>query len=278
MSRDWKKFIFILLLFFSFCRLSEEKAYHQAEEKNTIQAFEDFLKKFPDGEYAQSAKGHLALLYFQKAFKENTKQAYEDYIKRFPESRLRPEAIKCLMKLVEPEIEKLTTDEIKNLRAIIHTDYGDIWIKFFPEKAPRHCKNFIKLAESHFYDLSQFHLIIPGELIQGGAPKGDPRGGPGYTIKAEFNNLPHLPGTVGMARGTHPDSAGSQFYICLARMPERDGKYTVFGQVVNGLDVARKISFLPNTGPQGRPYPFKPKNPIIIRNIEIIKVQPQKEE
>jgi len=268
-------FLIVAGLSFFSCRLTEEQEYKKAEKENTIQAFEEFLKKYPKGEYSRSARGHLALLYFQRAAKEDTISAYEDYIARFPDSRLRPEAVRKLMKMLEPEINKLTPEQMKKLRAVIQTDYGEIWLRFYPEKAPDTCRNFIKLARSHFYDLSQFHLIIPGELIQGGAPRGDPRGGPGYTIKAEFNDLPHTPGAVGMARRSLPDTAGSQFYICLTRLPERDGKYTIFAYVEKGLKVARRISFLPNNGPDGKPYPFKPLEPVIIRSIKI--VSPEKE-
>ena len=275
-----KRIIFSLLvveLCFFACRLSEEQAYQKAEKENTIQAFEEFLKKYPKGEYSRSARGHLALLYFQKAAKEDTISAYEDYIARFPDSRLRPEAVRKLMKMLEPEINRLTPEQMKKLRAVIQTDYGEIWLRFYPEKAPNTCRNFIKLARSHFYDLSSFHLIIPGELIQGGAPRGDPRGGPGYTIKAEFNDLPHTPGAVGMARRSHPDTAGSQFYITLVKMPERDGKYTVFAYVEKGLEVARKISFLPSSGANGKPYPFKPLEPVVIKSIKIIPLEKEGE-
>src|SRR5262247_3038101 len=134
-------------------------------------------------------------------------------------------------------------------KAIIKTKFGDIHIKFYPEAAPKHVQNFIKLAKSGFYDGTIFHRVIPGFMIQGGDPntkdeKDKSRygmGGPGYTVKAEFNDRPHVRGTVSMARSPDPDSAGSQFFIVVKDSPSLDGKYTVFGEVVKGMEVADKI-------------------------------------
>ena len=133
--------------------------------------------------------------------------------------------------------------------AVIETNKGVIKFKFFEADAPNTVANFIKLAGSKFYDGLLWHRVEPGFVIQGGDPlTKDPSmqqrwgsGGPGYMIKAEFNKNPHLDGTVAMARANDPDSAGSQFYICLGPQPMLDGKYTVFGQVIEGLDVVHKI-------------------------------------
>lgn len=132
--------------------------------------------------------------------------------------------------------------------AILETSKGKIVFKFFPEKAPGTLENFIKLAQSGFYDGTRFHRVEPGFVVQGGDPNSkdddpnnDGRGGPGYTIKAEFNDLRHLTGTVAMARSDPPDSAGSQFYICLAPQPDLDGRYTIFGQVIEGMDIVLQI-------------------------------------
>jgi peptidyl-prolyl cis-trans isomerase B (cyclophilin B) len=136
-----------------------------------------------------------------------------------------------------------------NSVAVIETNKGKIVFKFYPDVAPNTVANFVKLANNGFYNGIKFHRVEPGFVIQGGDPlskdndpSNDGLGGPGYTIKAEFNNKPHLTGTVAMARRAgDPDSAGSQFYICLAPQPSLDGKYTVFGQVIEGMDVVRKI-------------------------------------
>ncbi len=146
-------------------------------------------------------------------------------------------------KFSQEEIRKMSTT-----KAIIETKFGSITLKFFPDVAPGHVKNFIDLAKKGFYDGTTFHRVIPGFMIQGGDPNSkNPdksthgMGGPGYTIKAEFNEKPHKRGTLSMARSGHPDSAGSQFFICVADAPFLDRQYTVFGEVVSGMEVADKI-------------------------------------
>ena len=129
----------------------------------------------------------------------------------------------------------------KDAIAVIETEKGTMKFKFYPEEAPNTVANFIKLAESGFYDGLTFHRVIANFMIQGGCPKGTGTGGPGYSIDAEFNDIKHVEGTVAMARSADPDSAGSQFYICHGDTPHLDGKYTVFGQVIEGVEVVHKI-------------------------------------
>ncbi len=118
---------------------------------------------------------------------------------------------------------------------------GEIRIELFPEDAPKTVESFITLSKKGFYNGLTFHRLEKGFVAQGGDPKGDGTGGPGYTLKAEFNQRKHVRGTVAMARAAHPDSAGSQFYICFGPAPHLDGKYTVFGQVVKGMEVVDRI-------------------------------------
>jgi len=133
--------------------------------------------------------------------------------------------------------------------AVIKTTLGTIVLEFFEEDAPKHVANFKKLAGEGFYDGITFHRVIPGFMIQAGDPltKDDDRsndgtGGPGYTIDAEFNSRKHLRGTLSMARKPDPNSAGSQFFICLKPQPGLDGQYTIFGQAAEGMDVVDKIA------------------------------------
>lgn len=132
--------------------------------------------------------------------------------------------------------------------AIIETNLGNIELRFFPDIAPKHVENFLALAESGFYDGTIFHRVIPGFMIQGGDPntKGTDKskygqGGPEHNVKAEFNERSHKRGILSMARSRHPDSAGSQFFIVVKDSPFLDRQYTVFGEVVSGMDVADKI-------------------------------------
>jgi peptidyl-prolyl cis-trans isomerase B (cyclophilin B) len=142
-------------------------------------------------------------------------------------------------------------EEIKKMsetRAIIETSLGNIELKLFPDVAPNHVSNFVELAEKRFYDGTTFHRVIPKFMIQGGDPNSKKpdrskhgMGGPGHTIKAEFNDKPHKRGTLSMARAADPDSAGSQFFICVADSYFLDKQYTVFGEVTSGMDVVDKI-------------------------------------
>jgi peptidyl-prolyl cis-trans isomerase B (cyclophilin B) len=151
----------------------------------------------------------------------------------------------------EVKQKTFTEKEIKKMaetRAVIETKFGDIELKFFPDVAPNHVNNFIELAKKGFYDGTTFHRVIPGFMIQGGDPNSkDPdksmhgMGGPGHSVKAEFNSTPHKRGILSMARSSQPDSAGSQFFICVADAPFLDRQYTAFGEVVSGMDAADKI-------------------------------------
>ncbi|HEX2613780.1 MAG TPA: peptidylprolyl isomerase [Fibrobacteria bacterium] len=121
-------------------------------------------------------------------------------------------------------------------------------IRFFPDKAPNHVKNFIDLAEKGFYNGTKFHRVIPGFMVQGGDPnsKQDDRrlhgtGGSGKNVKAEFNKTPHTRGVLSAARSSNPDSASSQFFLMVADAPHLDGQYSAFGKVVSGMDVVDKI-------------------------------------
>jgi peptidyl-prolyl cis-trans isomerase B (cyclophilin B) len=150
------------------------------------------------------------------------------------------------------EGEEKGVEGLKQTKAVIETKYGEMEIRFFPDAAPGHVNNFVKLAGEGFYDGTIFHRVIPGFMIQGGDPntKGPDKrsygtGGPGHTVKAEFNAISHKRGIVSMARSQDPDSAGSQFFIVVKDSTFLDRQYTVFGEVVRGMDVADKIVGLP---------------------------------
>ena len=137
-------------------------------------------------------------------------------------------------------------------KATIETSFGNIVFKLLPDNAPETVRNFTKLSQSGFYDGTLFHRVIPGFMVQGGDPntKNSDKsrwgmGGPGYTIKAEFNSRSHLRGIVSMARATDPDSAGSQFFIVTTDSAFLDRQYTVFGEVIEGMNIADKIVNLP---------------------------------
>ena len=151
----------------------------------------------------------------------------------------------------EMKSKKFTKEEIKKMAdttAVLETKFGNIELKFFPDVAPNHVNNFIELAKKGFYDGTTFHRVIPGFMIQGGDPNSKSpdksthgMGGPGYTVKAEFSDKPHKRGILSMARSADPNSAGSQFFICVADAPFLNKQYTVFGEVVKGMDAVDKI-------------------------------------
>jgi peptidyl-prolyl cis-trans isomerase B (cyclophilin B) len=161
--------------------------------------------------------------------------------------------------------------------AVIKTSEGDMVVRFWNDAAPNTIANFKKLAHSGFYDGTIFHRIVKGFMIQGGDPNSqDPgkessygQGGPGYKIKAEFNDRSHERGVISMARSSDPDSAGSQFFICLASVPRLDRQYTTFGKLIKGDDVLEKISGTPvmrsSTGENS-----KPTKRVVIESIKIV--------
>lgn len=155
--------------------------------------------------------------------------------------------------------------------AVIETVHGTIKLEFFDDKAPGHVKNFKDLAGKNFYDGTTFHRVLPGFMIQAGDPnsKTDDRsshgsGGPGYTIDAEFNDVKHERGVLSMARSGEPNSAGSQFFICVKDAFFLDGQYTAFGRVIEGMDVADKIVNEP------RDSNDNPKEKMEIKSISFI--------
>ena len=157
--------------------------------------------------------------------------------------------------------------------AVLKTNLGRIVLRFFDDKAPKHVENFKKLAKEGFYDGTKFHRVIPGFMIQGGDPnsRGDNRaihgtGGPGYGVKAEFNDTKHDRGILSAARSSDPDSAGSQFFIVHGDAKFLDGQYTAFGALTSGEDVLEKLAGVPTKGPEKS----TPVERVAIESIKIV--------
>ncbi len=152
---------------------------------------------------------------------------------------------------VAPDTSSIALEDLDlgKTKVLLITNYGQMAVRFFPDKAPGHVKNFIKLAKEHFYDGTKFHRVIKGFMLQGGCPntkdgaKGMPGAGdPGYTVKAEFNDTRHERGILSMARSGHPDSAGSQFFVLHGTAPHLDNQYSAFGILESGFDTLDKIA------------------------------------
>jgi len=146
---------------------------------------------------------------------------------------------------------------------------GDMYAEFYPDSAPNHVRNFKWLADHGFYNGVKFHRIIKGFMIQGGDPSGNGTGGPGWTVNAEFNQRPHVKGVLSMARTNDPNSAGSQFFICDNNARFLDGKYTVFGKVIKGMDVLDKILNVP-VGPSPQGENSSPQQPVVMTSVKIV--------
>ncbi|MFH1335320.1 MAG: peptidylprolyl isomerase [Candidatus Zixiibacteriota bacterium] len=144
-----------------------------------------------------------------------------------------------------PETKPISQEPIvrdKDPIVVLETNYGIIELELFWKETPKTAENLLRLVNSGFYDGLTFHRIVPNFVIQGGDPSGDGSGGPGYSIPFEKANTKHLRGSLGMARSQDPNSAGSQFYICLRDLPNLDNNYVVFGKVIKGMDVVDKIA------------------------------------
>ena len=173
--------------------------------------------------------------------------------------------------------EEKTPMNSSNEVAVIKTSEGDMVVQFWTDAAPNTVENFKKLARQGFYDGTIFHRIVKEFMIQGGDPNSkDPakensygQGGPGYNIKAEFNDHSHDRGVISMARGPDPDSAGSQFFICLAPVHRLDHQYTTFGKLIKGQDVLEKIGDIPVTK-NSMGEPSKPTKRVVIESIKIV--------
>lgn len=175
---------------------------------------------------------------------------------------------------------KFLADQMQNIHARLITNYGNIEVKFFPDKAPLHCFSFITRAECGYYDNTQFHRVIPGFMIQAGDPNSkdsdpynDGQGGPIVNIPNEFNDIDHKPGILSMARTSDPTvGAGSQFFIMHGSASHLNGQYTAFGEVVSGMDVVNEIANVRTYGEKNPRLQTHPVEPVIIRTIEVFRV------
>ena len=247
--KRWKQLalwgvVALLVLSVAVCQKKAEKARTEAPPKETaLSAAPEAVEK--EVESAEKSAAEVAdkgtksaeelAAEAEKAAKEKAAKEKAAELKKKAEEEVKVDekaAVEEPAKEIAPEDAVVVIDLAKG---------GRIVFKFYPKDAPNTVDNFIKLTNKGFYNGLTFHRVVPDFVVQGGCPKGDGTGGPGYKIKAEFNSQKHLDGTVAMARSTHPDSAGSQFYICLGAQPFLDGEYTVFGQVIEGMELVRGI-------------------------------------
>jgi len=165
----------------------------------------------------------------------------------------------------------------KGETAVIETNYGKMVIEFYPNKTPKTCSYFKRLAKAGFYDCIKFHRVVKGFVIQGGDilsrdndPGNDGTGDPGYNIPAEFNDIKHKKGILSMARSADPNSAGSQFFICLGDVPHLDGKYTAFGKVIQGIEVLDRIAQVKTGLLPGLNELSRPETPVFMKKVYMV--------
>jgi len=167
------------------------------------------------------------------------------------------------------KVEKMDEKEFNKRKAdnpliAIETDYGIMTLELYHDVAPVHVDSMLSRVREGFYDGLIFHRIIDGFMIQGGDPTGTGAGDAGYKLDAEFSDLPHVEGTLSMARARDPNSASCQFFICLATTPHLDGQYSIFGQLLDGFDTLHKIGSVP-TGAQDRPV-----QDVFMRSVHLV--------
>jgi len=164
------------------------------------------------------------------------------------------------------EVLKTIDFDANNYQIEFNTNHGRILVDLLPDVAPGHCGNMIGLTKIGYYNGLSFHRIIGGFMIQGGCPTGTGTGGPGYNINAEFNDTPHVEGVLSMARSTDPNSAGSQFFICLGAHTHLDNQYTAFGRTADdaSMEVVRKLGALETDRGD------KPTSPAVIESANVI--------
>lgn len=172
--------------------------------------------------------------------------------------------------VLEKPLEQLTAADMARMVAMVSTNYGNFIIQLRPDWAPETCRNFVKLAAAGFYNGMTIHEILPRIWIRGGDPKGDGTGGPGYHLELEPSTGKHVPGAVGLYHANFfPNEGGSQFYIMTSNLPEMDRAYALFGQVIDGMATVQRIANLPTTPRNGKPWPFMPLSPVVIKDLHL---------
>ncbi|HLU39452.1 MAG TPA: peptidylprolyl isomerase [Planctomycetota bacterium] len=181
---------------------------------------------------------------------------------------------------VAPDVSQIAVEDLDlgKTKVLLLTNYGQMVVRFFPDKAPKHVANFVKLAKERFYDGTRFHRVVKGFMLQGGCPNtkegatGIPgTGNPGYTLKAEFNDVKHERGVLSMARSSHPDSAGSQFFIMHGKAPHLDGQYSAFGILESGFDTLDRIAEV-RVRPNESGEPSMPVEPVHLHAAIVLPV------
>jgi len=256
----------VLCTAFSAC---DQIDWEQAKQEGTLQAYRTYLEEHPGGKYSNTARSMIWRLEYRDALGQNTITAYREYLRNYPESPHARRARQKLELLVRNRVEGLSVEQMQGATIEVETSMGSFSMKLFAEDAPGHARNIIFLAVADFYHKTEVSLVDPGRLVQMGAPGGRILGGPGYFIPAEMNGNKHVRGSVSMHHyADEPDTGGSQFFVCLKELPELDGRFTVFGRVVEGMDTIERMSEVETEMVRGIGL-HKPREPIYIEEVRV---------
>ena len=276
MKKHLRIWIPILLLSFAAfaCKEKPDLAWADACTKDTPDAYRAYIASHPQSQYLKMASYQLERLVYHQAMAQNTASSYAAYLREFPNGQWALNAHQSRLALTAQQLRHITNEQLAAARVRFETDRGAFTVRVFPDKAPATSRNYLALVASGFYDGLWIHYIQPKQLVQTGDPRGDSLGGPGYFIPFEKTGLTNIRGALVMWHTpVDPNTAGSQFFIDLADMHQLDGKFAVFGEVVDGLDKLDEISQVDSTGSRGFP-PFQPRKRIsitrtVLEGIEI---------
>jgi peptidyl-prolyl cis-trans isomerase B (cyclophilin B) len=247
----------------------ERLAWRKAMKENTTPAYQGYLSEYPEGRHSSQARIIIETRAFREAMREDNPDALKAYIERFPESKYADMAGKRMQTITRVQVDKLTVKEMAAARILVGTSMGGFVIRLFAEDAPETGRNLIYLGLIDFYNGIEIHKVVRDSFVLMGDPRGSGLGGPGYMIPMEKNDRRHVRGAVSMWRlPVDPDTAGSQFLICIKDLPEMDGYYTVFGEVVEGMETLDRISSVETAMHQGRPI-YRPIEPVNILRLEV---------
>jgi len=252
----------------------ERLAWRKANQERTLKSYQEFLARYPNGKYAPGARRMIESYYRSAAMRDQTLAAYRDYLTRYPEGDFAGMARQQVLKILKRDVENIPLQQIGQARVTIVTGMGKFSIRLLPDQAPRSSRNLLVLAFADFFAGQRINLVQKDALVKMGDPRGNGLGGPGYMIPAEHNQLQHVRGAVSMWHlALDPNTAGSQFIICLKDLPNLDGKFTVFGQVADGMTVLEAISRAETEKAEdnsARP----PLSPIEIVQVEVAGLKP----
>ncbi len=265
-----RRFIAILLLVVLCSGLAscERKAFRKAARADTVEAYREYLAEYPEGDFSERAEKRIEELIFRKAVAARSIKDMRDYLEEYPDSKYTDELRLVIRNMLKGTVEHLSDEELKDTRLLVKTGMGDFRIKLFPAAAPKNVRNLILLAASDFYKGLEVDMVRKGWMILMGDLIGDNLGGPGYFVPFEENDKKHRRGAVSIYHlPVDKDTGGSQFFICLKPLPRMDGRFTVVGEVIEGMDTVDKISKVETT--QGKRGPFKPAEPIKIKDVVV---------